>query len=173
MTDLTREAALLTLLARSAGTLRELVLLREMRPPTDTSEMVCKTATDCAAALDAAVTDLARSPAVPEGCVVPSEADIDRALMARIPGGSNARDWFLPHDSERAKQNIRDVVKAMLSAAPLAAADGRREGKYRFVYNKASRKIDRVRNFDGLVMDSFEPPEVCEESPLPSPPGEK
>lgn len=28
----------------------------------------------------------------------------------------------------------------------------------RLVYNKFTKRIDRVRNFDGLVMDSFEPP---------------
>ena len=29
------------------------------------------------------------------------------------------------------------------------------------VYNKATKQIDRVRLVDGLVADSFEPPEEC------------
>ena len=34
-----------------------------------------------------------------------------------------------------------------------------RMGKYRLVYNKATRKIDKVSNFDGLAVESFDPPE--------------
>ena len=58
-----------------------------------------------------------------EGRMV-TERQIDLALRARIPGGSNAEDWFLPHESKKAKANIRDVVKAMLSAAPPASPAG-------------------------------------------------
>lgn len=41
---------------------------------------------------------------------------IDKALSAPIPGGSNARDWFLPHDTERGLENVRDVVRRMFAA---------------------------------------------------------
>lgn len=42
---------------------------------------------------------------------------IDKALNAYIPGGSSARDWFLPHDTEKGKANVRDVVQRMFAAA--------------------------------------------------------
>ena len=53
---------LVSLLARSAGTLRELVALREMRDATEVSEAVCKTARECAAELDASVDTIAAAP---------------------------------------------------------------------------------------------------------------
>ena len=53
---------------------------------------------------------------------------IDAALSARIPGGSLARDWFAPHEHPKAKQNVRDVVGAMLDAA-LTAPASCREGR--------------------------------------------
>lgn len=31
--------------------------------------------------------------------------------------------------------------------------------KYRLVFNKLTKKIDKIRNYDGLVVDSFNPPE--------------
>lgn len=45
------------------------------------------------------------------------DAMIDRALSASIPGGSSARDWLLPHESDKAEANMRDVVRRMLIAA--------------------------------------------------------
>lgn len=42
---------------------------------------------------------------------------IDRILSAPIPGGSAARDWFLPHDTELGLSNVRRVVREMLRAA--------------------------------------------------------
>lgn len=36
---------------------------------------------------------------------------VDRALRASIPGGSTAAAWFIPHDNDRARDNIRDVVR--------------------------------------------------------------
>ena len=38
---------------------------------------------------------------------------------------------------------------------------GRAQGKYRLVYNKQTRKIDKVSNFDGLAVESFDPPKDC------------
>jgi hypothetical protein len=38
---------------------------------------------------------------------------IDKALHARIPGGSAAQDWFMPHEAPQAKENVRDVVGRM------------------------------------------------------------
>ena len=52
---------------------------------------------------------------------------IDRLLSAPIPGGSQARDWFLPHDTERGLENVRDVVRRLVAAereACLAAVRG-------------------------------------------------
>lgn len=46
-----------------------------------------------------------------------TDAQVDRILSAPIPGGSAARDWFLPHDTERGLNNIRTVVREMLRAA--------------------------------------------------------
>ena len=42
---------------------------------------------------------------------------IDAALNASIPGGSTARHWFLPHETEKGEANVREVVRLMLQAA--------------------------------------------------------
>jgi hypothetical protein len=42
-----------------------------------------------------------------------SDEELDRILSTRIPGGSAARDWFLPHDTERGLENVREVVQRM------------------------------------------------------------
>lgn len=47
-----------------------------------------------------------------------SDEEVDRMLRAVIPGGSSARDWFLPHESERGLKNVRDVVRAMVDELP-------------------------------------------------------
>ena len=64
----------------------------------------------------------AATPVIPEGWqLVPKELtdnEVDRMLSARIPGGSSARDWFLPHELPKGLANVRDVVRAMLAAAP-------------------------------------------------------
>ena len=46
-----------------------------------------------------------------------SDAQIDRILRTRIPGGSEASHWFLPHEQEKGLQNVRDVVRRMLETA--------------------------------------------------------
>lgn len=46
-----------------------------------------------------------------------SDEQIDRLLSAQVPGGSAARDWFLPHDTERGAANVRDVVRALIGGA--------------------------------------------------------
>ena len=43
------------------------------------------------------------------------DAEIDKLLSTSIPGGSQARDWFLPHDTEKGLANVRDVVRLMLA----------------------------------------------------------
>lgn len=52
-----------------------------------------------------------------------TDAQVDRMLSAPIPGGSAARDWFLPHDYPQGLRNVRDVVRAMAAAAPVQAAE--------------------------------------------------
>ena len=46
-----------------------------------------------------------------------SDAEIDRVLGTHIPGGSHARDWFLPHELPKGKENVRDVVRRMIATA--------------------------------------------------------
>jgi hypothetical protein len=46
-----------------------------------------------------------------------TDAEIDKVLSTAIPGGSAARDWFLPHDTERGLENVRNVVRRMLDTA--------------------------------------------------------
>lgn len=53
----------------------------------------------------------------------PTDAEVDRMLSARIPGGSLARDWFLPHDLPKGLTNVRGVVRAMLAAATKPATN--------------------------------------------------
>lgn len=54
-----------------------------------------------------------------------TDAQVDRMLGAYIPGGSNARDWFLPHENDKALNNVRDVVRRMVGAlAPEPATAG-------------------------------------------------
>lgn len=45
------------------------------------------------------------------------DEEADRLLDTPIPGGSQARDWFLPHDTSRGRQNVRDVVRRMVESA--------------------------------------------------------
>ena len=42
---------------------------------------------------------------------------IDQILSTAIPGGSQARDWFLPHDDAHGLANVRDVVRRMILRA--------------------------------------------------------
>lgn len=51
------------------------------------------------------------TPSGAPGIVPVTDKDADAALRARVPGGSGVEDWFLPHEGDRAKQNVRDVVK--------------------------------------------------------------
>ena len=53
-----------------------------------------------------------------------TDEEVDRALSVVVPGGSQARDWFLPHETERGLANVRNVVRLMVSAvlARVAAA---------------------------------------------------
>lgn len=45
-----------------------------------------------------------------------TDKNIDRALSERVPGGSEVRDWFLPHDTDRGHANILTVVRAIETA---------------------------------------------------------
>lgn len=47
-----------------------------------------------------------------------TDAQVDQMLSASIPGGSAARDWFLPHESAKGLANVRDVVRLMLRTHP-------------------------------------------------------
>jgi hypothetical protein len=49
-----------------------------------------------------------------------TDEQIDRILSTVQPGGSQARDWFLPHEHPKGLENVRNVVRSMLSAAPKA-----------------------------------------------------
>ena len=51
-----------------------------------------------------------------------TDKEIDRLLSTPIPGGSQARDWFLPHDTERGLANVRDVVLRLVAAEREACA---------------------------------------------------
>jgi hypothetical protein len=65
----------------------------------------------------------------------------------------------------RAEQNAlpQDSLGGKEPQVPLPAGSARVQPApaYSLVYNKATKKIDRVRLVDGLVADSFEPPEEC------------
>ena len=42
--------------------------------------------------------------------------EVDRILSARVPGGSEVRDWFLPHETDRGLENVRNIVRIIASA---------------------------------------------------------
>lgn len=47
-----------------------------------------------------------------------TDAEVDALLRTRIPGGSEAAAWFAPHEgNDKAKANIRYVVRALIAAA--------------------------------------------------------
>lgn len=89
-----------------------------------------------------------------------SEEMIDRALLARIPGGSSAEDWFLPHEKPKAVQNIRDVVKAMLEAARVAPST-ERECSARFVESPKAGTVKECPEC-GTIMGKDAP---CQRAP--------
>lgn len=61
----------------------------------------------------------------------------------------------------RIVQTLKEARAALGQPAPESKAKcaERKQGKYRLVYNKATKRIDKVRNFDGLAVESFDPPE--------------
>ena len=42
--------------------------------------------------------------------------EVDRILSARVQGGSEVRDWFLPHETDRGLENVRNIVRIIASA---------------------------------------------------------
>ena len=52
---------------------------------------------------------------VPERINEMTDEEIDRILSTPVPGGAQARDCFLPHDSERGRENVRNVVRCMMA----------------------------------------------------------
>ena len=60
--------------------------------------------------IDSAIADAEAQQAAP---VRLTDKNIDRALSERVPGGSEVRDWFLPHDTDRGHANILTVVRAI------------------------------------------------------------
>ena len=42
--------------------------------------------------------------------------EVDKILSARVPGGSEVRDWFLPHETDRGLENVRNIVRIIASA---------------------------------------------------------
>lgn len=60
--------------------------------------------------IDSAIADAEAQQAGP---VRLTDKNIDRALSERVPGGSEVRDWFLPHDTDRGHANILTVVRAI------------------------------------------------------------
>lgn len=76
-----------------------------------------------------------------------------------------ARDWSyekygkpIGDDAARGCWKAMYVVAAMLPADEDSRPKGRSTGKFRLVYNKATKRIDQVSNFTGLAVDSFDPP---------------
>lgn len=71
-----------------------------------------------------------------------TDEEIDRLLSTPIPGGSQARDWFLPHDTDRGLENVRDVVRRMMEELRRDAVDGAVVREYiaaRDAYENAAR----------------------------------
>lgn len=46
-----------------------------------------------------------------------TDSEVDYLLNVYIPGGYTVRDWFLPHENERALDNVRDVIRSIVAAA--------------------------------------------------------
>jgi hypothetical protein len=75
----------------------------------------CKSATETSATPTATAS---QESAPGQEAVALTDEQVDRMLSAVIPGGSAARDWFLPHEHQRGLENVRGVVRAMYAAAP-------------------------------------------------------
>lgn len=56
-----------------------------------------------------------------------TDEEVDKLLSTPIPGGSQARDWFLPHDTDRGLENVRDVVRRMMDMAQAQMEELRRD----------------------------------------------
>jgi integrase len=115
-----------------------------------------------------------------------TDAEIDRLLSARIPGGSAARDWFLPHESERGLENVRDVVRALLSAAQRDSQDRGyssqharnwvtfaagifRIGRWKPDYSSARTQQNRVARNADAPSSAFQPSAFGTAKALPKP----
>lgn len=77
--------------------------------------------------------DLPEEPASAEGLVEVTDAMIDRALHARVPGGAEVWVWLPQKDAWTPHETARDVMRAALTAALSASAP---EGVAEAVYNE-------------------------------------
>lgn len=42
-----------------------------------------------------------------------TDEQVDKLLSIRVPGGSEIRDWFLPHDLPKGLENVRNIIRAI------------------------------------------------------------
>jgi len=117
-----------------------------------------------------------RASAAPDSGGMP-EDKIQTAVAIPIPGTESARLIILPQAAsdkaltgdERLILALHKELESLRAYAPslrekreATLNEPRAKGKYRLVYNKATKKIDKVSNFDGLAVESFDPPIECE-----------
>ena len=133
-----------------------------------------------AAALEGALKDIADGPQPIEGykhgirCGL-EDRDLQRsdAYTAAEYGYEKALEWCADiaiRDLKSADPQVDKVVAASTAAGELAPAESAPSAQrrvvvpresHRLVYNKATKRIERVSNVTGLVADSFEPPSEC------------
>ncbi len=41
--------------------------------------------------------------------------EVDKILSAKVQGGSEVRDWFLPHETDRGLENVCNIVRLIAS----------------------------------------------------------
>lgn len=120
----------------------------EMNLRGEISEVQCKWSHEFEGHLDANPGVVFNVYAAPQGLLPASDKVlltddvVDRILRTHIPGGSQARDWFLQHESELGEANVRDVVRAMIAHAAYMQGAARQKNAQTWVGSIPAEESD-------------------------------
>ena len=87
---------------------------------------------------------------------------MDKATVEAVKALRDLLDAQRPLDAD-AERLLREHLWELYDDRALAAQDDKKAtGKHRLVYNKTTKRIEKVNTVTGLVTESFEPPIECE-----------